>query len=55
MNTSILERIRKKDITVGVIGLGYAGLPLAIEFADKNKKLSVLILLKKTKLNNGIS
>lgn len=38
MNTSILERIRKKDITVGVIGPGYAGLPLAIEFADKNIK-----------------
>src|SRR5438874_3288312 len=28
-----LERIRKKQAKVGVIGLGYVGLPLAVEFA----------------------
>jgi UDP-N-acetyl-D-glucosamine dehydrogenase len=28
-----MERIRARDIAVGVIGLGYVGLPLAVEFA----------------------
>jgi len=28
----LLKRIESKDITVGVIGLGYVGLPLAVEF-----------------------
>lgn len=28
----LLTRIEKKDITVGVVGLGYVGLPLAVEF-----------------------
>ena len=30
------EKIRDNNFKVGVIGLGYVGLPLAIEFADKN-------------------
>src|SRR5580700_5555121 len=30
---SILDRIRSKQARVGVIGLGYVGLPLAVEFA----------------------
>jgi UDP-N-acetyl-D-glucosamine dehydrogenase len=29
----LLKRIESKEITVGVIGLGYVGLPLAVEFA----------------------
>jgi UDP-N-acetyl-D-glucosamine dehydrogenase len=29
------RRISKKDIKIGVVGLGYVGLPLAIEFAKK--------------------
>ena len=44
----LLEKIEKKEITVGVIGMGYVGLPLALEYAlqgvntigfdlDKNK------------------
>ena len=33
-----LKRIKDKDITVGVIGLGYVGLPLAVEFADAGFK-----------------
>ena len=32
-NASLVERIRRKDVAVGVIGLGYVGLPLAVEFA----------------------
>ncbi len=32
--TELLEKIQSKNITIGVVGLGYVGLPLAIEFAD---------------------
>jgi UDP-N-acetyl-D-glucosamine dehydrogenase len=32
-NASLGDRIRQKDVIVGVIGLGYVGLPLAVEFA----------------------
>ena len=31
--SDILERIRSKEARVGIIGLGYVGLPLAVEFA----------------------
>src|SRR5215510_718222 len=31
--TTIVDRIRSKHAKVGVIGLGYVGLPLAVEFA----------------------
>jgi UDP-N-acetyl-D-glucosamine dehydrogenase len=33
LHAALLERIRRKDAKVGVIGLGYVGLPLAVEFA----------------------
>jgi UDP-N-acetyl-D-glucosamine dehydrogenase len=33
-HTVLLNRIRAKQVRVGVIGLGYVGLPLAVEFAD---------------------
>src|SRR5437870_4154826 len=32
-NQTTLERIRTKQARVGIIGLGYVGLPLAVEFA----------------------
>ncbi|HEX7477863.1 MAG TPA: nucleotide sugar dehydrogenase, partial [Polyangiales bacterium] len=31
----LLERFKKHDATVGIIGLGYVGLPLALAFAEK--------------------
>ena len=31
--SSLAERIRSRKVSVGVIGLGYVGLPLAVEFA----------------------
>lgn len=34
----IANNIQNKNITVGVIGLGYVGLPLAVEFANKGIK-----------------
>jgi UDP-N-acetyl-D-glucosamine dehydrogenase len=30
---SLVERIRERNVAVGIIGLGYVGLPLAVEFA----------------------
>ena len=30
---ALLDRIRTKQARIGVIGLGYVGLPLAVEFA----------------------
>src|SRR4029077_15960174 len=33
MNSTPLERIKSRQARVGVIGLGYVGLPLAVEFA----------------------
>ena len=32
-HSTLLDRIRNKQVRVGVIGLGYVGLPLAVEFA----------------------
>ena len=33
MKEKLLKKIQQKEITVGVIGLGYVGLPLAVEKA----------------------
>ncbi|API87080.1 nucleotide sugar dehydrogenase [Francisella uliginis] len=33
MKASLLKRIKSKNITIGVVGLGYVGLPLAVEKA----------------------
>ena len=38
MKERLLERIAKRDITVGVVGLGYVGLPLAVEKAKAGFK-----------------
>jgi len=34
MNDRLLEKIQRKEAVIGVIGLGYVGLPLAIEFSN---------------------
>lgn len=34
----ILKKIQNKEITVGIIGLGYVGLPLALRFSEENVK-----------------
>lgn len=38
MKAEILEKIKEKEITVGVVGLGYVGLPLAVEKAKAGYK-----------------
>ena len=35
----ITQKIKEKKVTVGVVGLGYVGLPLAVEFADNGIKV----------------
>jgi UDP-N-acetyl-D-glucosamine dehydrogenase len=32
--TDYLDRIDRRDLTIGVVGLGYVGLPLVIGFAE---------------------
>ena len=35
---SIKDKFIKKKFTVGIIGLGYVGLPLALTFCEKKNK-----------------
>ena len=35
MYKNLLKKIKKKKITISVVGLGYIGLPLALSFAKK--------------------
>jgi UDP-N-acetyl-D-glucosamine dehydrogenase len=53
----ILEKIKKNQFSVGIIGLGYVGLPLLKGFASKNLKVVGLDIDKKKidKLKKGIS
>ena len=43
MKQELLNKIEEKSITVGVVGLGYVGLPLAVEKAKAGFKQSVLM------------
>ena len=38
MKQQLLKKIEEKSITVGVVGLGYVGLPLAVEKAKAGFK-----------------
>ncbi len=57
MKEEILKKIEKRDIKIAVVGLGYVGLPLAIEFAKAGVKVHGYdVDEKKTeKINKGIS
>ena len=37
---SLYKKIKNKDAHIGVVGLGYVGLPLAIEFAKAGFNVS---------------
>jgi UDP-N-acetyl-D-glucosamine dehydrogenase len=37
--SELLQKIRNKKAIVGIIGMGYVGLPLALEFAEKDFKV----------------
>jgi UDP-N-acetyl-D-glucosamine dehydrogenase len=54
---SLLSKITSRQATVGIIGLGYVGLPLAVEFAKQGLNVIGFDIdtSKITQINNGIS
>lgn len=57
LKNQLLEKVKNKDIIVGIIGLGYVGLPLLLTFAESQIKV-LGIDIDSTKidmLNNGES
>ena len=57
MYEKILNKIRNKSISIGIIGLGYVGLPLAERFLQKKLMFMdlKLIKIKLKNLKKGIS
>ncbi|MCD6246455.1 nucleotide sugar dehydrogenase [candidate division WOR-3 bacterium] len=53
----IKRRIDNKELTIGIIGLGYVGLPLAVEFARNDFNVIGIELDKNKvdKINNGVN
>ena len=54
---SLLNKIKQKNVTIGIIGLGYVGLPLAIRFVEVGFKVIGFDIddSKVKMLNNGKS
>jgi len=54
---NLLNKIKSKDIKIGIIGMGYIGLPLAVEFAKNGFKVIGIDIDKDkiNKLNRGKS
>ena len=57
MKETLLKRIGTKEVTVGVVGLGYVGLPLAVEKAKAGfKTIGFDVQAEKVELvNNGVN
>lgn len=57
MIKTLLKKIENKELNIGIIGLGYVGLPLAVEFAQAGFKVSGIDTDKKkvNKVNRGIN
>ena len=54
MEKKLIDRIKDKSATIGVIGLGYVGLPLAVEFAKAGFHVTGFdILADKVKMINA--
>ena len=53
----VLQKIKEKDINIGVIGLGYVGLPLAVEKAKAGFKTTGFDVQQKKvdMVNQGIN
>ena len=52
---SLYKKIKNKDAHIGVVGLGYVGLPLAVEFAKAGFNVSGIEIdeNKISAINNG--
>ena len=57
MSKILLDKINKNQELIGVIGMGYVGLPLAVSFAEIGIKAVGLDISNKiiNNLNKGIS
>ena len=55
--TRLSERLRKRTARIGVVGLGYVGLPLAVEFAKAGFRVTGFEIdaRRAAKLNRGVS
>lgn len=53
----LIQKLEKKEVNIGVIGLGYVGLPLAVEFAKKELNVIGFEMNQKKceKINSGIN
>ena len=54
---ALVDRIRTRQANIGVIGLGYVGLPLAVEFAKSGFPVTGFDVdsCKSTQINSGVS
>ena len=48
---NLIEKLDDKSAVIGIVGLGYVGLPLMLRYVEVGFKSSVLILMQK-KLKN---
>ena len=57
MLTSFIEKIRNKEAVIGILGLGYVGLPLMLRFAEVGYRVIGIDVdeHKNDLLNQGIS
>ena len=53
----LLKKIESKNVKVGVIGMGYVGLPLAIEIAKSDIEVTAIDIdeVKVNAINSGTS
>ena len=47
---TLLDRLKNRQATVGIVGLGYVGLPLEDRFSAESVKV-ICVSLKATKVN----
>jgi UDP-N-acetyl-D-glucosamine dehydrogenase len=57
MKNKLISKIKNREATIGIIGLGYVGLPLVLRFAEKSFKVIGFDIdkTKVQKLNNSES
>ena len=52
---NLIKKIEEKSAKIGVIGLGYVGLPLAVEFAESGYQVTGIDIdeIKISSINSG--